>query len=124
MKKIETIIIAISIALIFSGSNLALADPGGKVKTGSDDLVRSEGKNTVMINLMVDAENTGEHLFKVLGEFEKRGFSTTVYVTGNYAQDYGMTVRQIREHGHDIAFHGWATGENLVTMNYSSSFSY
>jgi peptidoglycan/xylan/chitin deacetylase (PgdA/CDA1 family) len=120
MKKIETIIIALSIALIFLGSNLALADPGDKIKTGSDDLAGSKDKNTVMINLMVDAENTGEHLFKVLGEFEKRGYSTTVYVTGNYAQDYGMTVRQIREHGHDIAFHGWATGENLITMNYST----
>ncbi len=120
MKKIGTIIIAFSIALIFLIFNLALAAPGDEIRINSEDLAGNDVNNPVMINLMVDAENTGEHLFKVLGEIEKRGYSTTVYVTGNYARDHGMTVEEIRKHGHDIAFHGWATGENLITMNYST----
>jgi kynurenine formamidase/peptidoglycan/xylan/chitin deacetylase (PgdA/CDA1 family) len=75
--------------------------------------------HNVLVNLQVDAENTGENLFKVLGELERRGYTTTVYVTGTFAENNGMTIQEIQEHGHDIAFHGWKTGENLTTMNYS-----
>lgn len=66
--------------------------------------------------------NLCEHLFKVLGELEKRDYKTTVYVTGAFAQTNGAAIREIQEHGHDIAFHGWKTGENLTTMNYSMQF--
>ncbi len=79
----------------------------------------AENKNTVLINFQVDAENTGEHLFKVLGELERRGYTTTVFVTGSFADNNGHMIQEIQERGHDIAFHGWATGENLTTMNYS-----
>jgi peptidoglycan/xylan/chitin deacetylase (PgdA/CDA1 family) len=72
-----------------------------------------------LINFQVYAENTGEHLFKVLGELEGRGYTTTVYVTGSFAENNGHIIQEIQEHGHDIAFHGWQTGEKLETMDYN-----
>ena len=105
MKKLRPIIAALLIAAIISGITVVASS--------------AENKNTVLINFQVDAENTGEHLFKVLGELEGRGYTTTVYVTGSFAENNGRIIQEIQDHGHDIAFHGWATGENLTTMNYS-----
>jgi|GEM_PF-3386709 len=105
INKLKPIIVALLIATAFIGIT---------VVAGS-----AENKNTVLINLQVDAENTGEYLLKVLGELEERGYTTTVYVTGSFAENNGHIIQEIQEHGHDIAFHGWATGENLTTMNYS-----
>lgn len=101
-NKFKPIIIAILIAAVFTGITVVASS--------------AENKNTVLINFQVDAENTGEHLFKVLGELEGRGYTTTVYVTGSFAENNGHIIQ---ERGHDIAFHGWATGENLTAMNYS-----
>ena len=104
-NKLKPIIVALLIATVFTGITVVASS--------------AENKNTVLINFQVDAENTGEHLFKVLGELEGRGYTTTVYVTGSFAENNGHIIQEIQDHGHDIAFHGWATGENLTTMNYS-----
>lgn len=120
MTKLKTIIIALLFALVFTGIIVVLASSGEEKKFKKDDFSgEKQNKHNVLINLQVDAENTGENLFKVLGEIERRGYTTTVYVTGAFAQDNGATIKEIQEHGHDIAFHGWKTGENLTTMNYS-----
>ncbi|PWB55630.1 MAG: hypothetical protein C3F06_02180 [Candidatus Methanoperedenaceae archaeon] len=105
MNKLRPIIAALLIAAIISGITIVASS--------------AEDKNTLLINFQVDAENTGEHLFKVLGELEDRGYTTTVYVTGSFAENNVRIIQEIQDHGHDIAFHGWATGENLTKMNYS-----
>ncbi len=121
MKKTKIIIIALSIALILTGLNLVLANSGEEKKIEKNDPEDSgQLRHSVMINMMVDAENTGENLFKVLGEFERRGYKTTVYVAGSFAETNGVKIKEVQEHGHDIAFHGWVTGEKLETMNYSA----
>lgn len=105
VNKLKPVIIALLIAAAIAGITIVASS--------------AENQNTVLINFQVDAENTGEHLFKVLGELEGRGYTTTVYVTGSFAEKNGNVVQEIQERGHDIAFHGWATGENLTIMNYS-----
>jgi peptidoglycan/xylan/chitin deacetylase (PgdA/CDA1 family) len=105
MNKLRPIIVALLIAVTFTGI-IVVANS-------------AENKNTVVINLQVDAENTGEHLFKVLGELEGRGYTTTVYVTGSFAENNGNIIQEIQENGHEIAFHGWETGEILETMDYN-----
>jgi len=105
MNKLKPIIVALIIVTVFTGITVVASS--------------AENKNTILINFQVDAENTGEHLFKVLGELEGRGYTTTVYVTGSFAENNGHIIQKIQEQGHDIAFHGWKTGENLTTMNYS-----
>lgn len=105
MNRLKTIFAVLLIAAIFAGITVVASS--------------AENKNTVLINFQVDAENTGEHLFKVLDELERRGYTTTVYVTGSFAENNGQKIQEIQERGHDIAFHGWTTGENLTTMYYS-----
>ncbi len=118
MIKTRYIIAILLIVLVFTGIAAVIE----KEKPGKNKISRhgEQYANRILINLQVDAENTGEHLFKVLGELERRGYTTTVYVTGSFAKDNGLTVQDIQEKGHDIAFHGWTTGEKLETMNLSS----
>lgn len=105
INKLKPIIVALLVALAFTGITIFAS--------------YAENEDTVLINLQVDAENTGEHLEKVLGELEERGYTATVYVTGSFAENNGYIIQEIQENGHEIAFHGWATGEKLATMNYS-----
>jgi peptidoglycan/xylan/chitin deacetylase (PgdA/CDA1 family) len=120
LTDIKTVIIALLIALVFIGITVAFTNFAQERNNQINDLSSGkQSKNNVVINLQIDAENTGEHLFKVLGELERRNYTTTVYVTGTFAQNNGLTIKEIQKQGHDIAFHGWKTGENLTTMNYS-----
>jgi peptidoglycan/xylan/chitin deacetylase (PgdA/CDA1 family) len=118
MIGLKYLIVTVLIIMVVAGVALVFAYSPVEKKSGNED-VSKDKQHRVIINLQVDAENTGEYLFKVLGELEKRDYKTTVYVTGAFAQANGAAIKEIQEHGHDIAFHGWKTAENLTTMNYS-----
>jgi peptidoglycan/xylan/chitin deacetylase (PgdA/CDA1 family) len=120
MKKFNWLIPILLFSLIISNNVVFTCSAEEHLNNEIDNSSNNKHfTKNVLINLQVDAELTGEHLFKVLDELEKRGYTTTVYVTGTYANDNGSAIQQIYENGHEIAFHGWATGEQLDTMNYT-----
>src|SRR5659263_154822 len=121
MTKFKPIIIVLLI-VIFTGINTVVTCSAEEEKYCEIDNSSNTKQyaHNLLINLQVDAENTGEHLFKVLAELERRGDTTTVYVAGTFTKNNGVSIQDIQEHGHDIAFHGWVTGEKLETMNYST----
>jgi hypothetical protein len=98
LTNLKTVIIALLIALVFIGITVVFTNYAQERNNQIDDLSSGkQSKHNVVINLQVDAENTGEHLFKVLGELERRGYTTTVYVTGTFAQNNGLTIKEIKK---------------------------
>jgi peptidoglycan/xylan/chitin deacetylase (PgdA/CDA1 family) len=120
MTELKSIITVILIALVFTGINTVITCSAEEniICVIDDSSNYGQSASNVLINFQVDAEYTGEHLLKVLEELERRGYTTTVYVTGTFAQNNGSTVQMIYENGHEIALHGWVTAEKLETMDY------
>jgi len=122
MSELKSIITVLLIALVIAGINTVITCSAEEEKIYEIDnsLNYGQSASNVLINFQVDAEYTGEHLLKVLEELERRGYTTTVYVTGTFAQNNGSTVQIIYENGHEIALHGWVTAEKLETMDYNT----
>ncbi|KAF5421995.1 MAG: Peptidoglycan/xylan/chitin deacetylase, PgdA/CDA1 family, partial [Candidatus Methanocomedens sp.] len=122
MTELKSIITVLLITLVFTGINTVITCSAEEEKICEIDNSSNYKQSTynVLINFQVDAEYTGEHLLKVLDEFERRGYTTTVYVTGTFAQNNGSTVQMIYGNGHEIALHGWVTAEKLETMDYNA----
>ena len=117
MTELKSIIAVFLITLFFIGINTVVTCSAGQEIVCDID---TQSSNNVLINFQVDAEYTGEHLLKVLDELERRGYTTTVYVTGTFAKNNGTTVQNIYNNGHEIALHGWVTAEKLETMDYDT----
>ena len=117
MTELKSIIAVFLITLVFIGINTVVTCSAEQENIYDID---DQSSNNVIINFQVDAEYTGEHLLKVLYELERRGYTTTVYVTGTFAQNNGTTVQNIYNNGHEIALHGWVTAEQLETMDYNT----
>jgi len=122
MMKLHSVIAILLIAVVFTGINAVSTCSAEEIL--KDEVYNSSNNKhftqNVLINLQVDAEYTGEHIVKVLEEFERRGYTTTIYVTGTFVNDNGLIIQQIYENGHEIAFHGWITQEQLETMDYAT----
>ena len=122
MTELKSIITVLLITLVFTGINTVITCSAEEETICEIDNSSNYKQSTynVLINFQVDAEYTGEHLLKVLDEFERRGYTTTVYVTGTFAQNNGSVVQMIYGNGHEIALHGWVTAEKLETMDYNA----
>jgi peptidoglycan/xylan/chitin deacetylase (PgdA/CDA1 family) len=73
-----------------------------------------------MVNLQVDAENDDvAGLTRITDELMRRGIRTTVYVTADYVnKGHAQLIKDLYNHGFEIALHGYYTGEQLATMTY------
>ncbi len=74
----------------------------------------------VLVNVQVDVEQESdkEHVYNILGEIEKRGWSITVYFTGEFAMGYPNIVKDIHDKRHQIAVCGWTSSEDLTFLNF------
>ena len=74
----------------------------------------------ITVNIQVDAENDDvSGLTKIMDELEARGIHTTIYVTADYVnQGNAQLIRDLYQDGHEIALHGYSTGEMLTSMTY------
>jgi peptidoglycan/xylan/chitin deacetylase (PgdA/CDA1 family) len=78
----------------------------------------------VYVNIQVDAElDDTEGLARIVNALEARGISATVYVTGDYAIRNATRIQDLYKRGHEIALHGYCTGEQLATMPYADQLS-
>lgn len=73
-----------------------------------------------MVNIQVDLEKEGDQfsVYNILSEIESRGWNVTVYVTGEFATHHPGVVKDIHDRGHQIAVHGWQSGEDLTLLTY------
>jgi peptidoglycan/xylan/chitin deacetylase (PgdA/CDA1 family) len=74
----------------------------------------------VMVNIQIDLEKDGDQftVFNILNEIEKYDWHATVFVTGEFASLHPDIVRAIENREHQIAVHGWQSGENLALLSY------
>lgn len=72
------------------------------------------------VNIQVDAETEDtEGLNKMVAELEARGIYTTIFVTADYVnRGNALLIRGLYQKGHEIALHGYYTGETLTSMTY------
>jgi len=84
-----------------------------------------DGPGPLYVNVQVDAEEItaeGEGnvtgLNKIMAELAARGITTTIYVTGGFANNNSTLISQYANAGHEIALHGQETMEKLSTMTY------
>ena len=73
----------------------------------------------VWANIQVDAElEDTVGLQRIVALLEERGIATTVFVTAEYANRNALLVTDLFQRGHEIALHGYYTGEQLASMTY------
>ncbi|MBU1298500.1 MAG: polysaccharide deacetylase family protein, partial [Proteobacteria bacterium] len=86
----------------------------------ADSLLDGEPDKPTMVNIQVDLEKEGDQdsVCSILSEIESRGWNVTVYVTGEFAANHPTVVKDIHDKGHQIAVHGWQSGENLTLLSY------
>ncbi len=73
----------------------------------------------VYVNIQVDAElDDTEGLTRIMNALDVRGIDATLYVTGDYANRNNPRIRGLFGRGHEVALHGYYTGEQLATMTY------
>ncbi|MEM3088528.1 MAG: polysaccharide deacetylase family protein, partial [Candidatus Bathyarchaeia archaeon] len=113
MLSRKVIVFFILVALIEStfAATLPLADSAP---------IGEYANKPTMVNIQVDLEKEGDQdfIYNLLIEIERRGWFVTVYVTGEFATNHPDTVRDIHDRGHQIAVHGWRSGEDLTLLNY------
>jgi len=74
----------------------------------------------VLVNVQVDVEQESdkEYVYNILSEIEKRGWSVTIYFTGEFAMGYPDIVKDIHDRRHQIAVCGWTSGEDLTLLGF------
>ena len=79
----------------------------------------------VEVNVQVDLEYEGDQATtsNILSEIEERGWRATVFVTGEFASYHSNVVRNIEDKGHQIAVHGWQSGEDLTILSYQEQLN-
>ncbi|MBU0641399.1 MAG: polysaccharide deacetylase family protein [Planctomycetes bacterium] len=76
-------------------------------------------QGALVVNVQIDAEREDvQGLTKIMDELKRRGISTTVYVTADYANRNALLINELYRDGCEIALHGYYTGEQLATMTY------
>lgn len=96
-------------------------DPDQTTDGADDTTPADDGQDSapLYVNIQIDAEREDvDGLTRVTDEFDRRGIRTTVYVTGDYANQHALLVQDLYLDGHEIALHGYYTGEQLATMTY------
>ncbi len=80
----------------------------------------------VLVNVQVDVghESDREYVYRILGEIEKRGWSATVYFTGEFALEHPDIVKDIHDRKHQIAVGGWTVGEDLTLLSYQEQLDF
>ena len=104
---ILTLLSAIGIVVFFSG-NSAIA-------RNSD----SWESKPVIVNIQVDlgTQDDQQAINNILAEIERHNGHATVFVTGEFASLHPDIVRWIEARQHQIAVHGWQTGEDLSVLS-------
>jgi len=79
---------------------------------------------TVLVNIQVDAEirpgvENVQGLENIIDELKGRNIRTTVFVSGEFANQAQLYINDIYNDGFEIALHGYSTGEQLATMGYT-----
>jgi len=75
----------------------------------------------VYVNIQVDAEEEDTAgLARMIDALNDRDIKATVYVTADYANRNATRIRNLYKQGHEIALHGYYTGEQLSTMTYEA----
>ncbi|HUU20771.1 MAG TPA: carboxypeptidase regulatory-like domain-containing protein [Sedimentisphaerales bacterium] len=80
----------------------------------------------VLVNVQVDVEQEPdkEYVYNILSEIEKRGWSVTVYFTGEFAMGYPNIVKDIHDKRHQIAVCGWTSGEDLTFLSFEEQLEF
>ncbi|MEW5801249.1 MAG: polysaccharide deacetylase family protein [bacterium] len=79
---------------------------------------------TVYINLQIDADispgaDNTQGLVTITDELKRRQITATIFVTGEFANQAQMLITNLYQDGFEIALHGYYTGEQLATMDYT-----
>ncbi len=79
----------------------------------------THAQKPVLVNVQVDVGNGDrDWVYRILGEIEKRGWSITVYFTGDFAEKHPEVVKDIHDRRHQIGVGGWESGEDLTLLDY------
>ena len=75
----------------------------------------------VMVNLMLDIEKEGDevHVYKVLDIVEEKGWTLTIFVTGEFASNHPDIIKDFNARGHEIGISGW-DNQDINSLSYEN----
>lgn len=121
-----TLLIVTTLAIPMTMQNATIIHatslPAASSSTSSvlDDQWSEWASKPVKVNVQVNLEQEGDQatIYNILEEIEEYGWRATVFVTGEFAFDYGETVKDIENRGHQIAVYGWQKEEDLTILDF------
>ena len=110
------LIVGVCIARLTSGG-FSIREPS---VTDNVPILYGWESKPVIVNVQVDLEKEGDQftVFNILNEIERYNWHATVFVTGEFASLHPDIVREIEGREHQIAVHGWQSGEDITSLRY------